>query len=111
MSEPMLPDEFADLERFAAHWCLASEPERYRARLASNMAEMTDFYDAAFGRLRSAMSYLDKFELRSLPDRELNLLHLVYSLITVSLPVEVWGQPEVIDSGNCYFERNVEPVP
>ena len=111
MPETLLPEEFADLERFAAHWCLASEPARYQARLASNMADMTEFYDAAFGRLRAAMSYLDGFELRSLPPQQLNLLHLMYSLIQVSLPVEVWGQPQVIDSGNCYFERNLEPVP
>jgi hypothetical protein len=108
----MLPDEFADVEPFAARWCLdGSEPKRYQARLASSMADMTAFYDAAFPRLRDAMTYLDKFDLRDLPERELNLLHLIYSLITVALPVEVWGQPEVIDSGNCYFERHVEPVP
>jgi hypothetical protein len=109
--ERMLPEEFADLEPFAPTWCLASEPERYRTRLASTMEQMTAFYDAAFPRVRDAMKYLDQFPLDDLTTEQLNLLHLVYALITVSLPVEVWGQPRTIDSGNAYFERQVEPTP
>jgi hypothetical protein len=53
-----LPSEFADLESFT-EWCLASEQERYDKRLASTMAEMQEFYDAAFGRLEDAIVYLD----------------------------------------------------
>jgi hypothetical protein len=41
----------------------------------------------------------------------LNLIHLVYSLVMVSLPVEVWSQPRVIDAGTAYFDRCIEPVP
>ena len=55
---PKLPSEFADLEPFA-DWCLPTEQERYTKRLASTMAEMQEFYDAAFGRLEEAMVYLD----------------------------------------------------
>jgi hypothetical protein len=33
----------------------------------------------------------------------------VYSLIQVSLAVDMWGQPEVIDSGNAMYFRTVEP--
>ena len=107
----MLPEEFADLEPFAGTWCLPAEAERYAQRLASTMAEMQAFYDAAFPRVRDAMAHLDRFPLRELPERELNLLHLVYSLVMVSLPVEVWQQPRVIDSGTAYFDRYLEPVP
>ena len=32
-----LPEEFADLERFA-DWCLPTEEERYQKRLGSTMA-------------------------------------------------------------------------
>jgi hypothetical protein len=111
MSEPMLPTEFVDLERFAPAWCLATESERYAQRMASSMQEMQSFYDACFPRVREAMAYLDRFPLHDLPPQELNLLQLVYSLIMVSLPVEVWSQPRVIDAGTAYFDRCVEPVP
>ena len=42
--------EFAALEPFG-DGILATEPERYAKRLASSMAEMQAFYDAAFPRL------------------------------------------------------------
>jgi hypothetical protein len=111
VSSPLLPGEFAGLEAFAAKWCLPTEPARYAERLASTMAEMQAFYDAAFPRVGEAMAHLDKFPLRDLPDPELNLLHLVYSLVMVSLPVEVWNQPRVIDAGTAYFDRYLEPRP
>jgi hypothetical protein len=75
------------------------------------MDEMQAFYDACFPRVRAAMAYLDGFPLHDLPPRASNLLHLVYSLIMVSLPVEVWAQPRVIDSGTAFFERTVDPAP
>jgi hypothetical protein len=111
MSGAMLPEAFADLERFAPRWCIPAEAARYAARLAAAMPEMQAFYDAAFPRVRDAMDHLDQFPLHDLPERELNLLHLVYSLVMVSLPVEVWHQPRVIDAGTAYFDRYLEPVP
>lgn len=111
MSGPLLPSEFSELEQYAQQWCLATEAERYASRLAATMEEMQDFYDACFPRVREAMRYLDTFSLADLPPQQLNLLRLVYSLIMVSLPVEVWSQPRVIDSGTAYFDRCVEPTP
>ncbi|WP_433152880.1 hypothetical protein ACQPZ8_18965 [Actinomadura nitritigenes] len=111
MSDRMLPDEFADCEPFAAKWCIATEAARYAERLNSTMTEMQAFYDAMYPRVRDAMAHLDEFSLHELPERELNLLRLVYSLIMVSLPVEVWQQPKVIDSGTAYFDRHLEPAP
>ena len=111
MSEPMLPPAFADLERFAAKWCLASEPERYAERMASSMEEMQEFYDALYPRVEEAIDYCDKFPLDDLPDDALHLLSLVYSLIMVSMPVDVWHQARVVDAGEAYFDRSVEPVP
>jgi hypothetical protein len=111
MSEPMLPSEFVELEPFAAKWCLDTEARRYAERMASTMQEMQDFYATCYPRVRDAMTYLDGFPLEDLPRRQLNLLRLVYSLIMVSLPVEVWSQPRVIDAGTAYFDRCVEPVP
>lgn len=111
MNEQRLPAEFADLESFAARWCLATEAERYAERMASTMQEMQEFYDAGVARMRDAMAYLDTFELHALSPQQLNLLQLMYSVIMVSLPVEVWSQPRVIDAGTAYFDRCVEPVP
>ena len=111
MSAPMLPEHFAECEPFAARWCVPTEAARYAERLNSTVAEMQSFYDAMYPRVRDAMAHLDRFSLHDLPDRELNLLHLVYSLIMVSLPVEVWHQPKVIDSGTAYFDRYLEPAP
>jgi hypothetical protein len=52
-----LPAEFAALEPFS-DWVLATERERYAKRLASSMAEMQAFYDAAFPLLEPATVYL-----------------------------------------------------
>jgi hypothetical protein len=111
MATALLPPEFSDLERFAREWCLASEPERYAKRLASTMDEMQAFYDAFFPRAQEAIAYLEKFPLHELPEDALRLLHLLYSLIMVSFPVEIWRQPYVPDTSTSSFELNVEPVP
>ena len=108
MSTPVLPAEFAALERFS-DWVLPAEPERYAKRLASSMQEMQAFYDAAFPLLERAMAHLDGFELHDLPEAERNLLYLMQSLIMVSFPVEVWKQPRVPDSGAAYLDLVVEP--
>jgi hypothetical protein len=111
VSETRLPPAFADLERFAPKWCLASEPERYAERMASSMEEMQEFYDACFPRVEEAIDYCDKFPLDDLPDDALQLLYLIYSLIMVSMPIEVWHQARVVDAGEAYFDRSVEPIP
>ena len=111
MSATLLPSEFADLEPYAPKWCLATERERYEVRLASSMDEMHAFYDAVFPRFDDARTYLDRFPLDELPDDALNLLHLLYSLVNVSFPVETWHQPNVPDAGATYLDLVVEPTP
>jgi len=108
---PMLPAEFADLEPFAEAWCLPSEPERQAKRYSSSMPEMREFYDAITPRAEDAIAYLDTFSLDALPEPETNLLHLVYSMIQVSFPVECWSQPNVPDTGSATFDCILEPVP
>ncbi|MEV6508796.1 hypothetical protein [Streptomyces sp. NPDC051642] len=104
----MLPSEFAALEAFNA-WVLESERDRYSKRLASSMEEMQAFYDAAFPLLEQASDHLDKFPLSELPEQERNLLLLMFSLVNVSFPVEVWKQARVPDSGAAYMDLVVEP--
>jgi hypothetical protein len=107
----MLPGEFADLEPFARKWCLATETERYAARLASTMAELQAFYDAITPRAEAAIAYCDRFPLDALPDEVLHLMHLIYSMIVVSFPVETWSQPRIPDSGAAMLECILEPAP
>lgn len=106
----ILPTEFADLEPFA-EWALPNESERYAKRLSSTMPELQCFYDAAFPRLADAAAYLDTFPLEDLPDDATRLLHLCYSLINVSFPVEAWHQPRVPDTGAASMDLVIEPVP
>jgi hypothetical protein len=106
----MLPEAFRDLEPWTS-WCLATEAERYAKRLASSMDEMQAFYDAIVPRAESAIAYCDGFDLADLPDDVLHLLHLVYSMVMVSFPVEVWSQPRIPDSGSSTLDCIAEPVP
>jgi hypothetical protein len=111
MDATLLPSEFADLEPFAAKWCLPTERERFAARLASTMDEMQALYDATMRRADEAMTYLDQSPLDEMSEDGVNLLHLLYSLVMVSFPVECWGQPRVPDSGAAYMDLLVEPGP
>jgi hypothetical protein len=106
-----LPADFSDLEPFAAKWSLPTERERFAARMASTMDEMQAMYDAVFPRLEAAVAYCNGFALDDLPDDAVNLLYLLYSLVMVSFPVEVWRQPHIPDSGAAYLDLVVEPVP
>ena len=111
MIDALLPSEFSELEPFAAKWCLATEQERYMERLCSSMTEMQALYDAVTARAEEAMVYCDKFPLDEMPDDALNLLRLLYSMVMVSFPVEVWGQPRIPDTGAAYLDLLVEPIP
>ena len=106
----MLPPEFADLEQFN-DWCLGAEADRYAKRLGSSMVQLQAFYDAITPRAEEAIAYCDKFALDDMPEDVLNLMHLIYSMITVSFPVECWKQPRVPDSGATSLDCVVEPVP
>jgi hypothetical protein len=103
------PPEFADLEPYA-DWALATEPERYAKRLSSTMQELEAFYNAGFGRLEDAMTYLDQFPIDELPIDAKHLLWLCYSVVNASFPVEVWRQPKVPDSGASSFDCIQQPA-
>jgi hypothetical protein len=106
----MLPAGFADLEKFAGRWSLQSEPERWARRQASSIEEMRELYEAVFPRLDAIVSYCDRFPIDDLPDDARNLLHLMFSFVMVSFPVEVWGGPRIPDVGDATLERVVSPV-
>lgn len=111
MGTTMLPAEFADLEPFAATWCLPTESQRFAQRLAVPMDEMQAFYDAITPRYEEAMAYCDRFPLDDMPEEAVSLMHLLYSMIMVSFPVECWGQGPVPDTGAAYLDLLTEPGP
>lgn len=107
----ILPTEFVDLQPFADKWCLATESERWGTRMASSMNDLLAFYDAAFPRLEAAVDYCDRYPLNALPGDVTNLLRLVYSLILVSVAVEIFGQAKTVDSADAILDRIKEPLP
>ena len=111
MSNALLPSAFAELEKYAEAWCLATETERWNARVNASMFELREFYDAFFPRAEEAIEYCDKFPLDDLPDDVLNLLHLVYSLVMVAMAVEIMHQPAPVDAADAVMIRTGEPVP
>jgi hypothetical protein len=111
MATALLPAEFADLEPFAASWCLATEPERYAQRMASTMAEMQAFYDAGFPRMPEALAHCDQFPLDDLPDDARHLLELVHSVVMVAMCVEIWHQQRVINGADAVLDRIAAPLP
>ena len=111
VSDTRLPSAFAEFEQFAEKWCLATEPERWKVRLTTPMSEIRALYDAFSPRLEEAIEYCDKFPLDDLPDDALNLLHLIYSMIMISMAVEVFGTQKPADSADAVIDRIGEPVP
>ena len=111
MTEALLPSQFADLEPFAAAWCLPTERERFAKRMATPMDEIQAFYDAFFPRAEAAIAYCEQFPLDELPEEAERLLQLLYSLVMASFPVEAWRQPSIPDSGAAYLDLLIEPIP
>jgi hypothetical protein len=111
MPDPRLPTAFAELEPFAATWCLATGEQRWIQRMASTMEEMQAFYDASFPRIQESLAYCDRFPLDDLPDTARHLLELVHSTTLVAMCVEIWHQPRVIDGADAVLDRIREPLP
>ncbi|MBI3227643.1 MAG: hypothetical protein HYZ39_21555 [Mycolicibacterium cosmeticum] len=101
-----LPQEFAQLEHLVAEWAIEDGHERYVKRVNSSMEEIRDFYDKVFPLAEEAVAYVDKFDYAEpLPADVANLRNLLYSLITVSLAVELWKQPRVKHSATTILTR------
>jgi hypothetical protein len=107
----LLPAEFADLEPYADTWCLGTEDERFARRMQSSMAEMEDFYHAFFPRLEDAIGFCDKHALDDLPEDVGHLLQLIYSLIMVSMSIEIFRQPRTVDAADAVLTRIRDPRP
>ena len=93
-----LPEEFADLERFAPGWIFATERERNAFRVAQPQGALQDFYDAILPRLGAIASHLDPFDLQHLTRAQGNLLELALMAMEVAPAIEYYHQPDVPNS-------------
>jgi hypothetical protein len=101
-----LPTEFSHLEYLVDEWAIEDGHERYVKRVSSSMDEIRAFYDEVFPCAERAVAYIDTFDYSEpLPDDVANLRNLLYSLITVSLAVELWNQPRVKHSASTILTR------
>lgn len=91
-----LPESFQDLEPFA-HWALGAEVERMAARETSTIEELQVFYHAMMRRLPAIVEYLNRFPLDRMPAEAQRLLNMALSLNEVSIAVERYRQPRVIN--------------
>ncbi|ONH30882.1 hypothetical protein [Pseudofrankia asymbiotica] len=105
-----LPEKFSVLEPWAEDWALATRTERYEKRLSKTIDELGEFYDAIAPHAEEAIAYLDTFDVKDLPEPETRLMHLLYSMIMVSYPVNIFKQPRIPDSGAAFFNAAVEPA-
>ncbi len=102
----LLPPEFSHLEHLVSEWAIEDGHQRYVKRVNSSMAEIQAFYDQVFPCAEEALAYIDKFDYAEpLPEDVANLRNLLYSLITVSLAVELWKQPRVKHSASTILTR------
>ena len=102
----LLPSDFSQLEHLVAEWAIEDGHERYVKRVNSSMDDIKAFYDEVFPFAEEAVAYIDKCDYAEpLPDDVANLRNLLYSLITVSLAVELWKQPRVKHSATTILTR------
>ena len=106
--EAKLPPGFEDLEDLMA-WSLPTEEERYQKRLGSTIEELQAFYDRMKPRAAAARDYLDQFGDRGLPIDAQRLIWILFSMINASYAVDVFGAPQVPDTGSVYVKRTGEP--
>jgi hypothetical protein len=102
----LLPEQFKSLEHLVPEWAIEDGHTRYVKRVNSTMEQLRAFYDAVFPHAEAAVAYVDQFDYQQpLPADAANLRNLLYSLITVSLAIELWRQPRVKHSANTILTR------
>ena len=102
----VLPEQFAQLEHLVPEWAIEDGHTRYVKRVNSSMEQIRAFYDEVFPHAEAAVAYLNAFDYQQpLPEDASNLRNLLYSLITVSLAVELWKQTRVKHSASTILTR------
>lgn len=94
---PLLPEAFAELERFCPKWLHSTEAQRNRVRIDSNMGDIREFYDAVLSRFEEIIQYLNSRPLNAPDPTQTHLLNLVLSFVEVSAAVERFDSPIVTE--------------
>ena len=97
MTDAVWPAEFKDLQRFAP-WALPTENGRMRKRLASNMTELADYYNALLPRMEALAAHLSQWQLDKLPADQKPLLYLGLMFMEAAVCVELFKGPDVLES-------------
>jgi len=94
--QAQLPSAFRDLEPFT-NWALPTEQQRIAARESGNIEELQVFYDAMMPRLPAIIDHLKQFAPDRVPPESQRLLDMTLSLIEISIAVELYRRPQVIN--------------
>ena len=108
MTEAILPEHFADLQRLVAKWDRQGTAERYAVRLASTIEELQDFHDTILPRMPAIRAHLDGKSFKAYSDADRCLGRLAFAWISAAEAVEVFKQARVPDSKG-YWDVRAEP--
>lgn len=94
----LLPNDFHDLEHWAALWALPTEAARNHMRVNSEYHQIEAFYHALLPRMEAVLDYLTRFAAAdALPVPAQRLMHLGCAFMEVAPAVELFKEPRVTD--------------
>ena len=96
MSDYQLPEQFSDLQPFA-EWAQPDLRSRWNKRLGSTIEELQALYNALLPRMDAIGTYLDRFPLDKLPEKERNLINLGAAFMEAAIAVELFDTPDEPD--------------
>ena len=91
-----LPEQFAELEPFVAHWAAAGPAARAAARDTSSEDQRRTFHTAMSPRVAEALDYLDTKALAEMDSGEAALLNMALAFVHVVLAVEMQTDAEPV---------------
>jgi hypothetical protein len=94
----LLPEGFAELEPFAAHWAGETASARAHLRDSASFAEAEAFYAAAQPLVEPGLACLDAKALKDHDDREQRLMRLILAFAHVAMAIEMQGKDEHVHS-------------
>ena len=89
-----LPERFAELEPFAAHWAAAGPAARAAARDTSSEDQRSAFHAAMSPRIAAVLDFLDTKALAAMDSGEAALLNMALAFVHVVLAVEMQTDAE-----------------
>lgn len=87
---PLLPDEFVQIESWAAEWAKPTQNQRWDKRLASSNVEIKAFYSAILPWLERILEHADQFPLGELPEPSARLFDLALMHAEIAPNVELY---------------------